>query len=494
MSRILLLILLCCCWQFRVAISSETRDEKILPEKQQGPVEVHWYSTRDSVFELHTFAQLRGFAELVNAGIDFHQQEIRLASDIFLNDTTGWAQWEKNPPIGHEQWVPIGQEDKPFCGTFDGQGHSVYGMYINRGMESYYQGFFGLVLDGRIQNVHVKASFIKAHDHVGGIAGMMGYTSEIRGCTFEGCVMGMGHMVGGIVGKAEEYNRIIDCGNLGDIQGQRRVGGIAGSFAFGELYNCFNRGHITGRHEEVGGLVGVLLGGRFNGQSADAGTFEWAKGVVREVEKRRQIKARELRYTLANNYNIGAVTGEDKIGGLIGAFMGFPDNDTTTNENGIDWFEIAGLRQVVANAVRSATKRGTYFANCYNTGKISGRFPVYTDGLVGHYGWRWQPAVYLLDERGDSCYWSDSSVVVAKIETWRLPRDRRSFDRPQEIYSIRSPKVFEEVVDSTMQSETFSDKLNEWVDRHGLPFRRWRIDSEDANGGYPVLDRGGGQP
>src|SRR5690606_39345323 len=65
--------------------------------RQQDPVEGHWYNTRDSVFELHSVAQLRGFAELVISGIDFHKQEVRLANDIFFNDTTGQKAREQNP-------------------------------------------------------------------------------------------------------------------------------------------------------------------------------------------------------------------------------------------------------------------------------------------------------------------------------------------------------------------------------------------------------------
>src|SRR5690606_35554146 len=111
MSRILLLLLFYCCLLCHVAVSSDVLGKTSIHEKQQDPVEVHWYNTYDSVFELRSTAQLKGFAELVNSGIDFHQQEVRLANDIFLNDTTGWEDWEKNPQDGFEQWIPIGQED-----------------------------------------------------------------------------------------------------------------------------------------------------------------------------------------------------------------------------------------------------------------------------------------------------------------------------------------------------------------------------------------------
>lgn len=497
MPKPFFLLLFCYCLFYRVVIANDVKREYTLGINQQDSVDVYWYNTQDSVFELRTAAQLRGLAELVNTGIDFYQQEVRLTNDIFLNDTTGYRDWEHDASGYLEQWTPIGTEEKPFCGTFDGRGHTIYGLYINRGMASYYQGLFGLVLDGAIRNVQMKDAFIKAHDHVGGIAGMIGYTSEIRGSSFQGKVIGTGHMVGGIVGKAEEYNRIIDCGNMGDVQGQRRVGGIVGSFAFGEFYNCFNRGHIKGRHEEVGGLIGVLLGGRFADRSADAGTFEWAKGVMRDIERRRKMKARELRYGFANNYNIGTVTGEDKVGGLIGAFLSFAlQHDTTNSGQGTDLLDVFGLRDQTAISVGSATNRGTFFANCYNAGEISARFPVYTDGLIGHYGWGWRPAVYLLDERGDSCFWSDSSVVLAELETWHLPRDMRSFELPQakDIYSLRSPKVFEELADDTMQTKMFVDRLNIWIEKQKQPFRRWRADQEHINRGYPIFEPEGGLP
>lgn len=352
------------------------------------------------------------------------------------------------------------------------------------------------MLDGTIQNVQIRVAFIKAHDHIGGIAGMIGYTSEIRGCTFQGRIVGRGHMVGGIVGKAEEYNRIIGCGNMGNVNGQRRVGGIAGSFEYGELYNCFNRGHIEGRHEHVGGLVGVVQGGRYDRR--DVGTFEWAKGVVRMVEKRRKITARELRYTFANNYNTGTVTGEDKIGGLTGEFAKLADWGSKEMDEKMNVWDILGFRQenqFNTDNIRARAKKNRYFSNCYSTGKIKSRFAVRTDGLVGHYGWSWQHGVYMLDDLRAGSYWSDSSVVVAtEVERSQLPRNMRAFENLQEIYSVRPPKGFGEMKDDKMHSEAFVDELNAWVAEQGDIFHRWRPDYENVNGGYPVFEPEGGQP
>ncbi|MGB3105351.1 hypothetical protein, partial [Sphingobacterium siyangense] len=139
---------------------------------------------------------------------------------------------------------------------------------------------------------------------------------------------------------------------------------------------------------------------------------------------------------------------------------------------------------------RLSNKKGTYFANCYNTGKITGQYSVYTDGLVGHYGWRWRDAVYLLDRQGDRCYWSDSSIVVYQLETQRLPRDLRSFETSVEkdIYNVRSPKVFQKIANVDMRAELFVTMLNQWVNKHGLPFKQWEVDKVNVNGGYPIFE------
>ena len=43
--------------------------------------------------------------------------------------------------LGGGSWTPIGTENVPFTGTFDGNGHSITGLYINAS-DSNYQGLF----------------------------------------------------------------------------------------------------------------------------------------------------------------------------------------------------------------------------------------------------------------------------------------------------------------------------------------------------------------
>src|SRR5690606_41404963 len=65
-----------------------------------------------------------------------------------------------------------------------------------------------------------------------------------------------------------------------------------------------------------------------------------------------------------------------KVGGLAGSFLSFADRDTIGQSEKIGVLEVLGLRQLTANNVKAATKKGRYFANCYSTGRIDGRYPV----------------------------------------------------------------------------------------------------------------------
>src|SRR5690606_36757292 len=141
------------------------------------------------------------------------------------------------------------------------------------------------------------------------------------------------------------------------------------------------------------------------------------------------------------------ITGEYQVGGLTGSFMGLDGEFNDSSQKNFDMLEVIGIRQLTANTRRNASKRRVYYANCYNVGKFNARYPVHTDGLIGHYGWNWQDAVYLLDDRLANCYWSDSAVVITKAETSNLPRDIRSFDLFPDIYSVRPPKGFSEMPD-----------------------------------------------
>ena len=138
---------------------------------------------RASTYHIKTAAQLRGFAYLQN-GVwedasattvprDFTGKTIVLDNDIFLNDTTGWQQWGKGAYA--VPWRSIGTKMNGFMadtqlwfnGTFDGQGHVIYGMYVERGGLPSLEigGLFYRVGDGAaIQNLGIEASVLNLQE------------------------------------------------------------------------------------------------------------------------------------------------------------------------------------------------------------------------------------------------------------------------------------------------------------------------------------------
>ena len=93
-----------------------------------GTADTSWYNETSIEFEISTAEQLAGLAELVNNGNYFGDKTILLTADIVLNDTSNWENWESSAP--ENTWTPIGLDwGIEFYGTFDGQGHTVSGVY-----------------------------------------------------------------------------------------------------------------------------------------------------------------------------------------------------------------------------------------------------------------------------------------------------------------------------------------------------------------------------
>ena len=230
-------------------------------------------------------AQLARFAAIVN-GTDGMTQNTaangKLTADIVLNDISNWESWNESTE-GLNSWTPIGNNSQPFTGTLDGDGHSVSGIYINSTAE--YQGLVGVLgSGGTLQNLGVKASYIKGGYHVGGVCGSSWGT--VSNCYNTGSVTGS-YAVGGVCGTND--GTVTNCYNTGNVAGSEMVGGVCGWNEFDTVTNCYNTGNVTGNNQ-VGGVCG------YN----DA--------------------------TVTNCYNSGSVTGSGYVGGLCGNSWGTVTN------------------------------------------------------------------------------------------------------------------------------------------------------------------------
>ena len=77
-------------------------------------------------------------------GEQFTGDIIRLGANITLNQGKA-SDWAEGDVSGLKCWTPIGTTELKFPGTFDGQGHSISGLYFNESStEESYSGLFGV--------------------------------------------------------------------------------------------------------------------------------------------------------------------------------------------------------------------------------------------------------------------------------------------------------------------------------------------------------------
>lgn len=194
--------------------------------KWEGEYDYSWYSVNADEYYIANADQLAAFSRIVGGmGItrdSFAGKTVKLVADINLND----SEYDNKSDLLFE---PIGYyytEDKnndgntgdlystvySFCGTFDGQGHTIANFYQNtweiKGDYSgnYYSdamGLFGYVVNGKVQNLTVDNFSSDGEFTPTGVIAAYSVNSEFKNIAITNCnprVYNTGN--GGIVGIA----------------------------------------------------------------------------------------------------------------------------------------------------------------------------------------------------------------------------------------------------------------------------------------------------
>jgi hypothetical protein len=168
--------------------------------------------TKEKPYTIITKKQLEDFSHFVNMGMHFSDKQIKLGSDITLNDTTGWKEWASKAP--NSNWTPIGSINNPFRGTFDGNNKTISGVYINSTSDN--QGLFGcLDVEKKKKNIRVAASYIKGGKFVGGLVGVKYVQTRLE------------HSESGMV-EIKSSGKINNSNYTGDVYGTSDAGKILG--------------------------------------------------------------------------------------------------------------------------------------------------------------------------------------------------------------------------------------------------------------------------
>ena len=124
----------------------------------------------DDVYQITKAQDLFWFVFEVNNGNT--GLNATLVNDIIINDAL-LKQLTKTAKAAAAltKWEPIGTEEYPYSGTFNGNGHTVSGVYFNDNTQSNV-GLFGYVSsDAIIKNLGVTDSYIVGNENVGAICG-----------------------------------------------------------------------------------------------------------------------------------------------------------------------------------------------------------------------------------------------------------------------------------------------------------------------------------
>ena len=300
--------------------------------------------SKDAVYEISNAGQLYWFAGLVNGTLSGVTKNTSanavMTKDIVVNKNVLKSDGTLNDGT-FKKWTPIATSASPYTGIFEGQNHTISGLYFNQ-EDSYDVGLFGRN-NGKIANAGILDSYFYGTSKVGGVCGN-NYTGTITNCYNTGSVSGLGTLGGvsgynytesitncyntgnvsgssGFVGGVSGCNRkgtIINSYNAGSVSGLEHVGGVCGDNDTGSITDCYNIGSVSGSEGNVGGVNGCNNGGTIT-NSYNAGSVSGIERYVGGVNGWNN-------GTITNCYNVGSVSGSGYVGGVNGW-----NNGTITN-------------------------------------------------------------------------------------------------------------------------------------------------------------------
>jgi len=300
--------------------------------------------------------------------------------DIDASATASWDGGAGFSPISIKKYD---RDTQYVC--YDGQGHTIDGLTINR-PDTDYVGLFGMAgRCGWIENLGVTNCQIKGQYFIGSVVGLC--WSTLVNCHSTGSVTGASN-VGGLAGLtcAQRYNSgITNCSSSCSVLGQVTVGGLIGRNG-SVTTDCHADGDVTatGKNSEwlrAGGLVGLAGGsdlspcfircystGTVTADCDDTRTRRGLGGLVGVFYQRGDFSFVSECFSTSNVVGSAKI---NEVGGLIGLLMGKATNCYARGS-------VSGGHYVGGLVGRCSSGGPT--SNCYSTGSVSG---LSTGGLVG---------------------------------------------------------------------------------------------------------------
>ena len=196
--------------------------------------------TDTNPYRITSVEEWNHLAENVNNNSKTYEGEFfKLFNDIKFTDSSNCQ------PIGTYVSGTSGTNNKPFKGTFDGNGYTISDFTINNGT---YQGLFGYIGNGgTVKNIIINGLNINVTGNSGAIAGRNEGT--IEGIIVSNSIIKvLNNAVGGIVGNNYAGGKVQNCHILNDVTigctgngNATKCGGIIGNNSGSNVLNCSNK-------------------------------------------------------------------------------------------------------------------------------------------------------------------------------------------------------------------------------------------------------------
>lgn len=300
-----------------------------------------------------------------------------LKGDVDASATKGW-----NSGAGFK---PIGGDGSGFAGVFDGMGHAINDLYMNRS-DATYIGLFGVIeKSGVVKNFQLSGELISNKTPPDGTKGRGSIAGEnwgrIENVVNHASIKTTGY-AGGIVGM--NYGTLEGVTNKGDVTSTAFVGGIAGYNSSkdgqnGQIKNARNEGKVEGSGSNVGGITGTNEANCSIENSTNSG---WVKATENTSCNSLGGISGSNAGTLDTVTNEGRVEGyiyDDntegsvRVGGIAGENSGKINGATNTAKASINGDNsIGGIAGKNYGSIESSNNHGHVEGKNYSVGGISG--------------------------------------------------------------------------------------------------------------------------
>ncbi len=254
----------------------------ITPEEPDG------HGDADAPYLVESLANLYWIAVETRDGNNFADAFFLQTQDLDAAETASWFE--------DKGWMPMGVfNTEPFSGTYNGDGHTISNLHVDRAEEDDVS-LFGYVVGATIGNLGLINVSIVGDEFVGGMTG-------------------------------EAANSVIyDCFVSGNIKGSDTVGGISGALASSQINNAYNLSNLSGGLD-VGGLAGRAEIFADKGLVDSSITNSYSAGsihVLADDTKSDNPLQTERSTSGATKHNLrdknlkGGKTGDLGIGGVVG--------------------------------------------------------------------------------------------------------------------------------------------------------------------------------